>query len=77
MRIVQSGKGRTYIQREKLSRRLSFFCGRLRERGVFGWLEDEKSEGLKKLVKVKVAGDQKAEICSVRKEERRREVFAG
>lgn len=40
-------------------------------------MEDEKSEGLKKLVKVKVAGDRKAEICSVRKEERRREVFAG
>ena len=40
-------------------------------------MEDEKSEGLKKLVKVKVAEDRKAEICSVRKEERRREVFAG
>lgn len=40
-------------------------------------MEDEKSEGLKKLVKVKVAGDRKDEICSVRKEERRREAFAG
>lgn len=40
-------------------------------------MEDEKSEGWKKLVKVKVAGDRKAETCSVRKEERRREMFAG
>lgn len=40
-------------------------------------MEDEKSEGLKKLVKVKVAGDRKAEICSIRKDELRREMFAG
>lgn len=40
-------------------------------------MEDEKSEGWKRLVKVKVTGDRETEICSVRKEERRREMLAG
>ena len=60
MRVIQSGKSRTYIQREKLSRRLSFFvrsCGR-----------EERGESWKGLWKVKVVGDREAEICSVRKD---------
>lgn len=69
MRIVQSGKGRTYIQWEKLSQRLSFFCGML--------LENRKEVGRwKRLVKMKVAEGLEAEICSGRKDERRREILA-
>lgn len=37
MRIVQSGKGRTYIQWEKLSRRLSFLWEVVREWDNEGW----------------------------------------